>query len=155
LPKDDPRACQYGSVQFSAAFLINSRCEPLHVLPTGGPLPGISSRCVRRFAWPVNCVCTGMSDDPVDQCVRGCLYQQHQDTGQFPGLAEHLSCVSGCVSGNAARAASFAARLTDVINQCARSEGCVVGRGGGGLPGEHEGGCPPQGRCCAFGCPWF
>ena len=33
LPKSDPRACKYGSIKFSADFLVDGNCNPMQVTP--------------------------------------------------------------------------------------------------------------------------
>ena len=147
IGKNDPGACQYGSVRFSADFYVNSEPKPLYFAPPG------ASQCVRRFAWPVDCVCKGMTDEPVDKCVRGCLADVYRRTGAFPTVSQHLQCVGSCTGGDPTETAAFFGRLSSVLLSCAQQADCYVGFAGG-LPGEYKGDCRSKAFSCCFGCPY-
>ena len=144
IKKDDPGACSYGNIMFSADFLINDKCEPVTMLVGG--VVSWKPCAIKRFAWPVDCVCKGMSDSTEDQCVRGCLKNKYDTTGVFPSISDHLDCVNQCAGSTL----DFLARLKPTLEACAKSANCLVGNSvasTGGMPGEYKGECKDKKGC--------
>jgi RHS repeat-associated protein len=91
LKGDNPGACQYGDeFKYAANFLINKKCEPIAMKV--GDLTMWKPCAIKRFAWPVDCVCKSMSDSEEDQCIRGCLKYKYDTNHRFPTVLEHLDC---------------------------------------------------------------
>jgi RHS repeat-associated protein len=112
LKKGDPGACDYGNIQFSASFFVDSDCNPVYMV-----VPAMGAKykpcAIKTFAWPVNCVCKGMSDSPQDQCIRGCLQSKFDSSGKFPTVSDHLGCVNDC-SGSSIAIGAFLVKLQPV-----------------------------------------
>jgi len=150
LDSSDPTACQYPTTaRFSANFWMRPEtdsdgyaiCKPCGFEPEleFGVLDkpfwkelwhgkGEIQRCTRRVSWPISCVCKKMANSSIDKCMRGCLQCLYDADGNVPNQELHIWCATKCTAEIGVDV-NFPGSLKDVINHCARSDGCNVGNG--------------------------
>jgi RHS repeat-associated protein len=138
LSKKDPKACKYGNkVRYCADFVIDNDCKVSRqglVAYTLGQLTDKQNQCVRRFSWPVDCVCKNASDDELEMCLRGCLQCWFDISGTFPNQQDHHWCVLKCCGGLLLCALLFEGGVFGLIKQCTSDEGCYVSKPTGKNP---------------------
>lgn len=161
LASTDSHACQYAAnARYSANFWVDTKCKAKYIEVRTNF--GVTSRpwwwgecymknCLLRVAWPIKCVCLGMGNSPFEKCLRGCLQCAYDATSRTPDEATHLWCSTRCLLEQASGTVTAARSLANVIQNCANTQGCVVGNHEAIDAGPESRSCEPPSskRTCA------